>query len=322
MKKFNGILMVQYLLCAFLGIFFLAEGAVPLFNYVSNQSLSSRKTFDVYRASAQEGDSFSQYRLGKAYLEGIGTEEDFGKAVKWLFHARQNGSYKAELELSKIRKKVATSSDSNEVMEIILAFQEIANEFHKKYPETKKPDAMQETTGTILLFGEGSEDEALDVLIQEDYLLRAPAQIMLRITYKYGLEDKLEPYDPRILAHYQRVVGDGIPRDQFYVAEMHYYELGVKRNVPYARELLENNPLEDAQELLFAIYYEQGEIELAEEVTKQAADNDYSWGAYNYGVFLKEKGSHKEAVEYFNKTLEIDPEYWEAMLNLGQAYIS
>jgi TPR repeat protein len=161
----------------------------------------------------------------------------------------------------------------------------------------------------------------LDLLIQEAYLLRAPAQIMLRLIYKYGLENKFVPYDPRILAHYQRVVGDGIPRDQFYLAEMYYYELGVERDVQYARKLVENNSLEDAQELLFAIYYEQEEKELAEEITRQAADNDYSWGAYNYGVLMIEKGNHKEAVEYFHKTLEIDPEYWEAMLNLGQAYI-
>jgi TPR repeat protein len=140
MRKLNGILLVQYLLCAFFGIVFLAEGAVSFFNNVSNQSLSSKKKLDAYRLSAEEGDSDAQYHLGKAFLQGIGTEQDFNKAVKWLFHARQNGSYKAELELSKIRKKVATFSDPNEVMEIIFAFQEIANDFHTKYPEIKKPE--------------------------------------------------------------------------------------------------------------------------------------------------------------------------------------
>ena len=47
------------------------------------------EAFDWVKKRAQEGDAYSQYRLGKFYMEGTVVEQDYDEAKKWLDKAAQ-----------------------------------------------------------------------------------------------------------------------------------------------------------------------------------------------------------------------------------------
>ena len=71
------------------------------------------EAFDWVKKRAQEGDAYSQYRLGKFYMEGTVVEQDYDEAKKWLDKAAQQDNVQAIVLLeaksnAKIWKKVET----------------------------------------------------------------------------------------------------------------------------------------------------------------------------------------------------------------------
>ena len=71
------------------------------------------EAFDWVKKRAQEGDAYSQYRLGKFYMEGTVVEQDYDEAKKWLDKAAQQDNVQAIVLLeaksnAKIWRKVET----------------------------------------------------------------------------------------------------------------------------------------------------------------------------------------------------------------------
>ena len=75
---------------------------------------------------------------------------------------------------------------------------------------------------------------------------------------------------------------------------------------------------------LIDIYERTGQSSKAENLTREAVAKDpkNKLFRYAYGVFLLKKESYPEAIEQFNKALEIDPSYSDAKYNLGVAYLN
>ena len=57
------------------------------------------KMVTQYRNAANEGDAFSQYRLGRCYAHGDGVKQDITEAVKWYRKASEQGYANAQYEL-------------------------------------------------------------------------------------------------------------------------------------------------------------------------------------------------------------------------------
>ena len=62
----------------------------------------TQETARVYLKAAQKGDVDAMYKLGMAYLEGIGTDIHPLKAVAWLSRAAENGIPEADLEIGNL----------------------------------------------------------------------------------------------------------------------------------------------------------------------------------------------------------------------------
>ena len=60
------------------------------------------KAIERYRAVAEQGVAFAQYRLARIYLDGEHVERDVEKALTWLHRAAGLGFVEAQLELSRL----------------------------------------------------------------------------------------------------------------------------------------------------------------------------------------------------------------------------
>lgn len=57
------------------------------------------QAISLYSQSAQAGDPFGQYRLGEAYLRGVGVKRDLRQAFHWMDQAARNGDVPAMLKV-------------------------------------------------------------------------------------------------------------------------------------------------------------------------------------------------------------------------------
>ncbi len=75
---------------------------------------------------------------------------------------------------------------------------------------------------------------------------------------------------------------------------------------------------------LFNTFISLGKRDLALQKAKQAVDQNPNdkFTNYNYGTMLLEAKDYEEAVKYFNKALEIDPKYENAIYNIAASYIN
>ncbi len=64
-------------------------------------------------------------------------------------------------------------------------------------------------------------------------------------------------------------------------------------------------------------------VEAAEAFKLAAEENpDNKDFQYNYGVILLKGNNYAQAIDQFDKTLKIDPKYWNAIYNIGASYVN
>jgi TPR repeat protein len=57
------------------------------------------ETFQNYLEAAEQGDAQAQYRLGRAFARGLGVEQNYEEALKWLRKAAEKGDADAQFML-------------------------------------------------------------------------------------------------------------------------------------------------------------------------------------------------------------------------------
>lgn len=93
----------------------------------------------------------------------------------------------------------------------------------------------------------------------------------------------------------------------------------------YASEGLQKYPNDGTlNSFLFNTYISLGKKELALQKAKDAVDQNPNdkYTNYNYGTMLLEAKDYEQAVKYFKKSLEIDPNYENAIYNIAACYIN
>ena len=89
---FKKILPISLVLVA-IGGFFLYEKFQESRKLAVQQEavLQAKKTFDLYRISAEQGIADAQYNFGGMYYGGVGVKQDVVEAHKWFLKAAQQG---------------------------------------------------------------------------------------------------------------------------------------------------------------------------------------------------------------------------------------
>src|SRR5580658_7274808 len=60
----------------------------------------ARTAVSAYREAAENGEAPAQFALGRLYLDGRGTQQDYAQALVWLGKAASQGNPGAEYELA------------------------------------------------------------------------------------------------------------------------------------------------------------------------------------------------------------------------------
>ena len=62
------------------------------------------QAFRIYKAQAEQGDSYAQYSLGFMHAKGQGVKQDYWEALKWYQKAANQGYEDAKVALKRISK--------------------------------------------------------------------------------------------------------------------------------------------------------------------------------------------------------------------------
>jgi TPR repeat protein len=207
-------------------------------------------------AAAEGGVPKAQYFAGAAYATGVGVEPSLSQAVTWWFRASEQGVEQADEALAQLRQVSLgqTRRSPAERMSVEQAFRDFRAGLWDRFPGLARDGrdstpADVETIGGALLES-GRVDEGVRVLIVEALALSAPAQRLLETVYEQGLDTRLAPYDPRILAYFNTASAEGQPRARVELARIYARGLGVPSDVDRAIALLRATPHDDARRLL------------------------------------------------------------------------
>lgn len=202
-----------------------------------------------FLAAAEQGLPRAQYFAGAAYATGIGVNRSLAAAIEWLFRAADGGVQQAEEALAQLRQ-VALGKGRSAPAERLAAeraFRDYRAALWGRFPGL--PRGEDDSPGAALL-RHGRVVEAIPLLIREASALGDSAQRLLESLYEAGVEGRVLPHDPRILAYLVAAAAEGLPRPRIELARIYARGLGVPKDLGRAMALLRTTPHEDAQRLL------------------------------------------------------------------------
>lgn len=207
-----------------------------------------REAAQFMEEAAVGGVPQAQFFLGNAYKNGQGIDKNLGQAIFWWTRAVEFGHQSAADALSKVRRQ-ALSSDRTDRrrQEALDAFQAYREKLWDQFPDYSRTD--EEPLGARLL-KDNRADYAVSTLLKEGYALSEPAQAELARLYESGWDQRLAPYDKKILACFETTAAEGFLPARKILARIHARGLGVPPDLHKAKALLKGLPKQEIGSLL------------------------------------------------------------------------
>lgn len=165
----------------------------------------------------------------------------------------------------------------------------------------------------------------LEILYVEARTLSTSAQIFLDILYKYGLSDKIKPFNSEIFNFWEGLAKENLGRPNLILGIYYFEGIGVKKNYKTAQKYLEasqiNSSIEDSYYYLGYCYYFNDELEKALNQWDAGLLLEHPDCGYALGVYYRDNKQYKKAIEYFDKVIGIDKYHIEANINISQIYL-
>lgn len=267
----------------------------------SRQWLAVRKAFTALEKAASRGSGKSRLALAKRYVARGLTPETENQAAGLL-------------------RRIVADKQEDYLLPALSLMGEIRQSLRIAFSAVSDA-AIEATRGSvgIALSRTGDTKTGIAVTLREALLLHHIAQIHLEVVYRYPV-DGYQPYDPRILQYFRKTAAEKLPRSMFFLGRILLNGWGVDADVRRAKYLLKTSGLGDAYMVLATHALAQKNIREMEVNLEKAAVLHIPKAHFNLGVLAGNRGSFKTAVRHYRRTLELDPDYHEASLNLAQIY--
>jgi len=264
------------------------------------------------------------------------TKEDGSGQVKLnaLEAQAAGGDIEAQLELAdlyrsrgdieeagRLLRDISFSGDVSSVISAVVRLEGMKVDIRKGFPELTDEEIAENhgSVGCTLVYGD-DPDVAIETLVQEAWLQSMPAMIMLDFLYQHTMEG-FEAQDPRILEYFKKAAEEGIPRCQLFYGKYLLTGFGIAKDREAAVGYLEGCGIVDGLFALIVDAYRRDDAETMERYyLKAATEYDDVMAIYNLGVINQQRGDYGEAVDYFKKAMELDPDRLDAQLELGRMY--
>ncbi|MEC4888712.1 MAG: tetratricopeptide repeat protein [Nitrospira sp.] len=199
--------------------------------------------------AAAGGIPQAQFFTGNAYRNGQGVEKNPARAISWWTRAVEFGHPRAAESLSQLRRQALSPEQPERRRKDALdAFRQYRDSLWTDYPNAARHDP-NDSLGIALLKTSESPD-SVTVLLHEALALSEPAQAELARLYETGLDGRLTPFDPRILACFETTAADGFLPAKKALARIYGIGLGVSADAQKAKALLKGLPKQDAKLIL------------------------------------------------------------------------
>lgn len=251
--------------------------------------------------------------------------EEIGEYLKGPTDLKKEDYY-ANFLRENICVKNELVSNKNSIDESILLARQMLSNIRKEYPNVTDKE-YKKAWGSVgaALFNKKdnkiSINKKLDILVREANLLSGGAQIMLEILYKYGSSGGLQKYSPKILSIFKELSDDRCNRGEFQYGKILLHGIGVPKNQVEGEKLLNLSGLEEAR-MELAYYYRLDNEKNFEKYIRLAANefNPEAW--YHLGIIEKNRGNYNKSILMFNKSLQINAQYYPSLLELGKLYLN
>ena len=266
------------------------------------------------------------FLLGKAlYAEGAGSEDDMNKAVANLDKA--GSGYAAEaatLKSAMVNSFLTTANSALEQKNYAVS----SNGFEKAYRLSPKDTLYLFYAASIAVNGQ-EYDSALKYYKElKDIGYTGVEESFVAMNKETGEEETFPNKALRDISvkggtHIKPLVKKSEPRSGEIAKNIALIYISQDKNemaVEAMKEAREANP--DDMNLLLSeanVYYKMGDIDKYKELITVAAEKDPNNPEllYNLGVITAEAGDKETAKSYYMKTLEIDPMYVNAHINMA-----
>jgi TPR repeat protein len=211
-----------------------------------------REATQLMEDAAIGGIPQAQYFMGNAYRNGQGVEKNLALAIRWWTRAVEFGQQRAAESLSQLRRQALSPDQSDRHRkDAIEGFRQYRNELWADYPDAGRNDPS-ESLGLALLKNNQSPDGVM-ALLAEAFALSETAHDELARLYETGLDTRLTPFDPRILACFATTAGDGFIPAKKSLARIYGKGLGVTQDVQKAKAMLKGLPKHESKAILAEI---------------------------------------------------------------------
>lgn len=191
----------------------------------------------------------AQFFLGNAYKSGQGVGKHLGRAILWWTTAVEFGHQPAADALTKIRRQaLSTDRTDRRRQDALEGFRGYRALLWEQFPEYNR-SGEQDTLGAALL-KDRRPDEAVTALLQESFALDEVALNELVTLYKEGWEQRLAPFDKKILSCLEVTAADGFAPAKKALARIYGQGLGVAPDRTKAKASLKGLPKQDTKMLL------------------------------------------------------------------------
>lgn len=191
----------------------------------------------------------AQYFMGNAYKNGQGMPKDLPLAIHWWMQAADLGHEPATESISQLRRQALSPQQSERRRaEILEGFRQFRDMLWADFPDM--PRTADSRSVGITLLEDPQSTKGVSVLQTEALALSEPAHERLAQVYETGLDQRLAPYDPRILTCLQATAGDGFVPAKKLLARIYGKGLGVPLDLQKAKNLLKGLPKPEAKALL------------------------------------------------------------------------
>lgn len=175
----------------------------------------------LYLKTAQEGDSYAMYKLGDAYLKGIGTDKNIEKAIAWLEKAAEAGNDNAMFELGLIYySRQEIERDYSKTLEYFVESAQAGNKM-----------AMY-NVGRMYHQGNGVEVDGIKAVEwYEKAAQKGVTKAMNQLAQMYYMGDIVKKDYKKAAEYYERSAKKGNLKAMYNLAVLYHTGVGVEKDI-------------------------------------------------------------------------------------------